>query len=253
MTITDRETPDTVTPTIEDLVLGWCDSVEQRIADVREAVAGMEAHAATVADLVGPPTSVDLRDPLAPFKMADGTVCYLSIPVGGLRAGDWFQRQHGDPDWHHVRLLIFAGDRIGVPYDEAGFEWFGVDAQVRVARPPADVVARQELREALGEARQAQRLEAAGGAHRVAGPVVGAGAGGGHGLAVGPGRPRATGDWFQCVECHMPALIHVVFTATPDQKVGNGVYAGDSYCSLACLAKGALRIPLPEHEDEDDT
>ena len=47
----------------------------------------------------------------------------------------------------------------------------------------------------------------------------------------------------------MPALIHVVFTATPDQKVGNGVYAGDSYCSLACLAKGALRIPLPEHED----
>ena len=119
MTITDRETPDTVTPTIEDLVLGWCDSMEQRIADVREAVAGVEAHAATVADLVGPPTSVDLRDPLAPFKMADGTVCYLSIPVGGLRAGDWFQRQHGDPDWHHVRLLIFAGDRIGVLYDEA--------------------------------------------------------------------------------------------------------------------------------------
>lgn len=147
MTITDRETPDTVTPTIEDLVLGWCDSMEQRIADVREAVAGVEAHAATVADLVGPPTSVDLRDPLAPFKMADGTVCYLSIPVGGLRAG----------------------------------------------------------------------------------------------------------DGLQCVECHMPALIHVVFTATPDQKVGNGVYAGDSYCSLACLAKGALRIPLPEHEDEDDT
>lgn len=86
--------------------------------------------------------------------------------------------------------------------------------------------------------------------------VVGAGAGGGHGLAVGPGRPRATGGGSvkRCVaECHMPALIHVVFTATPDQKVGNGVYAGDSYCSLACLAKGALRIPLPEHEDEDDT
>lgn len=144
MTITDRETPDTVTPTIEDLVLGWCDSMEQRIADVREAVAGVEAHAATVADLVGPPTSVDLRDPLAPFKMADGTVCYLSIPVGGLRAGDWFQRVHGDPDWHHVRPLIFAGDLIGVPYDEAGLEWFGVDAQVRVARPPADVIARQE-------------------------------------------------------------------------------------------------------------
>lgn len=150
MTITDRETPDTVTPTIEDLVLGWCDSMEQRIADVREAAAGMEAHAATVADLVGPPTSVDLGDPLAPFKMADGTVAYLTVPVGGLRAGDWFQRQHGDPDWHHVRPLILAGDQVGVPFDETGLEWFGRSAMVRVARTPEQVAFVQEQR-AVGQ------------------------------------------------------------------------------------------------------
>jgi excisionase family DNA binding protein len=88
----------------------------------------------------------DMGDPLAPFRLPDGSVAYLSIPVGGLRAGDWFQRQRGDDGWHQVRPLIFGGDQVGVPFDETGLEWFGRDQMVRVARTPEHVVAAQERR-----------------------------------------------------------------------------------------------------------
>lgn len=137
MTITDREAPDTVAPSIEERV--------ERI----EAL-GLALAAFLGVDPSAPAVHVDLGDPLGPFRLPDGSVAYLSVPVGGLRAGDWFQRQHGDEGWHHVRPLIFTEDRVGVPFDETGLEWFGREQMVRVARTPEHVAFVQEQR-AVGQ------------------------------------------------------------------------------------------------------
>jgi hypothetical protein len=132
MTITDRGTPDTVTGL----------TLEERV----ERMEAMWGEIATHLGLTSPAGHADMGDPLAPFRLPDGSVAYLSIPVGGLRAGDWFQRQRGDDGWHQVRPLIFGGDQVGVPFDETGLEWFGRDQMVRVARTPEHVVAAQERR-----------------------------------------------------------------------------------------------------------
>lgn len=138
MTITDREAPGTVT------------REDQLLAELAGRVERMEALWVDLLDTLGvrPAAGVNLGDPLAPFRTPAGTVAYVTVPVGALRAGDWFQRRHGDPDWHHVRPLIFAGDQVGVPFDDTGLEWFARGATVRVARPAAEVVDRQEQREA---------------------------------------------------------------------------------------------------------
>lgn len=140
MTITDREAPDTVAPSIEERV----ERIEERVERI-EAL-GLALAAFLGVDPSAPAPHVDLGDPLGSFRLPDGSVAYLSVPVGGLRAGDWFQRQHGDPGWHHVRRLVFADSRTGVAFDETGLEWFGRSALVRVARSPEQVAFVQEQR-----------------------------------------------------------------------------------------------------------
>lgn len=132
-----------LTPTERDELAELLARVERMALDLSATLgAALEVVRADRAD------HVDLGDPLAMFRLPDGSVAYLSVPVGGLRAGDWFQRQHGDEGWHHVRPLIFTEDRVGVPFDETGLEWFGREQMVRVARTPEHVAFVQEQRAA---------------------------------------------------------------------------------------------------------
>lgn len=144
MTVTDREAPDTVHPSIEEQILAWADGFEQRLDDVRSAVAAMEAHAADVTSIVGPPVHVDLGDPLAMFRLPSGAVGFQTTYVDHVAVGEWVQRCAGDLDWHQVtdieelpegwRRLVYGG---------LAHDWLGTDA-IRVARPAADVIARQD-------------------------------------------------------------------------------------------------------------
>lgn len=133
MTITTRATPDTIDDTLAELSV-HLERVEALWAGI-VAELGLDQR-----------VHVDLGDPLAPYRTAGGDVAYETIPVTGLRCGDWFQRRHGDTGWHDVRQLITADTQVGVVHGPAGLEWFARSAPVRVARPAAHVVAAQEHR-----------------------------------------------------------------------------------------------------------
>lgn len=142
-----------LTPTERDDLRARLAEIEQRAVALSAEIAGI------VADLQACPmhepgdpdctpthggACLGRHDPLAPYRTPTGTVAYLTVPVGALQSGDWFQRCHGDPDWHHVRPLIFTAGQVGVPFDDSGLEWFAGSAMVRVARPAAYVATLQE-------------------------------------------------------------------------------------------------------------
>ena len=94
--------------------------------------------------------TVDLGDPLAPFRLPSGLVGFVTTYADEVKVGDWLQRCHGDPDWHLVteveRLPWGPGSRghfVRATYDGGAHDWAPTDA-IRVARPPAQVVADQE-------------------------------------------------------------------------------------------------------------
>ena len=95
--------------------------------------------------------AVDLGDPLAMFRLPSGAVGYETDYADSVVVGDWVQRCHGDPDWHLVEdvedLRAGGTDWVRITYDGLAHDWKATDA-IRVARPPADVIARQEQREA---------------------------------------------------------------------------------------------------------
>ena len=95
--------------------------------------------------------TVDLGDPLALFRLQSGMVGYETTYADQVAVGDWVQRCHGDGDWHLVteveELPWFHKQThvtfLRVTYDGLARDWARTDA-IRVARPPADVVAAQE-------------------------------------------------------------------------------------------------------------
>lgn len=95
-----------------------------------------------------PPAS----DPLAAFRLMDGTVCYRTVPVAEVESGQWFERQHGDETWYQVEAVVHGESAVGLAHDGSGLTWFPrVDGRVRVACTPAESVACQGgIREAAG-------------------------------------------------------------------------------------------------------
>lgn len=135
MSTTHQATPDTSGDTLAELSV--------RLERIEALWAGIVAELGLDQRI-----HVDLGDPLAPYRTAGGDIAYETIPVTGLRCGDWFQRGHGDTGWHDVRQLITADTQVGVVHGPTGLEWFARSAAVRVARPAAHVVAVQEHRAA---------------------------------------------------------------------------------------------------------
>lgn len=99
--------------------------------------------------------SVDmLADPLAPFRLPNGTVAFDTVCADDISVGDWVQRCHGDPDWHLVtEVECFTGDDgrpwVKVRIDDTANFWVATDV-IRRATPPADVVAGQERKAEAG-------------------------------------------------------------------------------------------------------
>ena len=120
-------------------------------------LAEVEAKARLLTETIGQAraTLAEMRagDPLAVFRIPSGAVGFETTYADKVKVGDWVQRCTGDPDWHQVDAiepLWFAtrcaiGDPDGrrLVYDGLAHDWKATDA-IRVARPPAEVVARQE-------------------------------------------------------------------------------------------------------------
>ena len=116
------------------------------LSDLRATLARAEALATEmVAVLSG--AAVPEADPLAAFRLPDGAVAYDTTNAYDVRVGDWVQRCHGDPDWHLAEdVEVLPGDVsrwVRITHDGTAHYWRDTDA-IRVARPPADVIARQE-------------------------------------------------------------------------------------------------------------
>lgn len=122
----------------------------------------METLAEAVA-LLEPIIVLSSDDPLAAFRLPDGTVCYRTVPVAEVRPGQWFERQHGDEAWHQVERVVPGESMIGLVHDGGGglMWWPRVDGRVRVACRPELLACRAESAELRAEAR-ADRAEVAG-------------------------------------------------------------------------------------------
>ncbi len=101
------------------------------------------------------PVNVKVRlycDDSVAFRLPDGAVAYDTTNAYDVRVGDWVQRCHGDPDWHLAEDVEELDDAwnvrwVRITHDGTAHDYHAVDP-IRVARPPVDVIARQELREA---------------------------------------------------------------------------------------------------------
>lgn len=101
------------------------------------------------------PVNVKVRlycDDSVAFRLPDGAVAYDTTNAYDVRVGDWVQRCHGDPDWHLVEDVIDHAARgcceawkgwVRITHDGTAHDYRATDA-IRVAHPPADVIARQE-------------------------------------------------------------------------------------------------------------
>lgn len=121
----------------------------------------METLAEAVA-LLEPIIVLSSDDPLAAFRLPDGTVCYRTVPVAEVRPGQWFERQHGDEAWYQVERVVPGESMIGLVHGGGGLMWWPrVDGRVRVACRPELLACRAESAELRAEAR-ADRAEVAG-------------------------------------------------------------------------------------------
>lgn len=125
---------------------------DQLLSDLRATLARAEALATEmVAVLSGAPVGGPPAECRIPY--AGWAVAYKTTSASTVRVGDWVQRRNGDPDWHLVEDVEEvpwgpgSGIWVRITHDGIAHDYRATDA-IRVARPPADVVARQELREA---------------------------------------------------------------------------------------------------------
>lgn len=120
--------------------------------ELRARLAEIEGRALALTAEIGSALN-DLRaaaDPLAVFRLPSGVVGFETTYADHVRVGEWVQRCHGDPDWHLVEDVehftgVGSDGWVRITYGGTAHDWFAVDA-IRVARPPAEVVDRQEQR-----------------------------------------------------------------------------------------------------------
>ena len=119
--------------------------------DLRARLAEIEGRALALTAEIGSALN-DLRaaagDPLAMFRLPSGAVAFETTYADHVRVGEWVQRCHGDPDWHLVEDVehftgVGSDGWVRITHDGTAHDYRAVDA-IRVARPPAEVVARQE-------------------------------------------------------------------------------------------------------------
>lgn len=126
------------TPTERDELRRLLAEVEAKAKALADALAGIGAT------LAGPPVDM-LADPLAAFRLPSGAVAYVTTYADHVAVGDWVQACHGDLDWSEVTGLSTTSDRtIGVELNGDRLRWWAPTDAIRLARPPADVVAAQE-------------------------------------------------------------------------------------------------------------
>lgn len=146
MAITDREAPRTVTP--EAIAHLEPEARERLRADLAKAEGLALQLAQAYGDalaLLREPTGVELGDPLALFRLPSGAVGYETTYADEVRVGEWVQRCHGDPDWHLVADISTTSDgTLGFVLGGDRLCWWAHTDAIRVARPPADVIARQD-------------------------------------------------------------------------------------------------------------
>ena len=136
-----------LTPTERDELAATLARLEKVATELAECYRAAQRIVTATTDL--DPT-IDLGDPLAMFRLPSGLVGFVTTYADEVKVGDWVQRCHGDPDWHLVteveRLPWGPGSRghfVRATYDGLAHDWAPTDA-IRVARPPAQVVADQE-------------------------------------------------------------------------------------------------------------
>ena len=120
--------------------------------DLRARLAEIEGRALALTAEIGAALA-DLRasqapDPPAAFRLPSGAVGYETTYADQVVVGDWVQRCHGDPDWHlvaEVQAWPEGLNWVRIVHDGLAHDWKATDA-IRVARPPVDVIARQEAR-----------------------------------------------------------------------------------------------------------
>lgn len=134
------------TPTERDEIVALLTKAERLSAEL----ADIYRQAQRIVTATSPLVHVDLGDPLAAFRLPSGAVAYVTTYADEVVVGDWVQRCHGDPDWHlvtEVESLPWPDPDwmpfVRVTHDGLAHDWRPGDA-IRIARPPADVVAAQE-------------------------------------------------------------------------------------------------------------
>ena len=123
MSTIERRTPDDLLDELADIV----ERLQSRLPAIRAALDRLD-------------------DPLAEFRLPNGTVAFETVHADDIVAGDWVQRCHGDPDWHHVEDaehldLLGASTWRRIVHDGLSHDWRSTDA-IRVARTPAHIQAR---------------------------------------------------------------------------------------------------------------
>lgn len=129
------------TPTERDAIVDLLNQAERISAEL----ADVYRQAQRIVTGTSPLVHVDLGDPLAAFRLPSGAVGYETTYADHVVVGDWVQACHGDLDWSEVTGLSTTSDRtIGVELNGDTLRWWAPTDAIRVARPPADVVAAQE-------------------------------------------------------------------------------------------------------------
>lgn len=78
-------------------------------------------------------------DPLREYRLPGGRVAYQEETVEHVMAGDWFQRRHGDTEWHQVERAPGSDSSICLQYRTPSgptHVWFERGSKVRIATAP---------------------------------------------------------------------------------------------------------------------
>ena len=117
------------------------DTLPDTLAELQRLIDQVADRLAIIVDAVD---RLPDPDPLAPYRLANGAVCYVTTYADVLSPGDWVQACHGDTAWHEVvDAEHFIGDDgrpwVRVLLDGRAIYWHATNA-LRIARPPADVL-----------------------------------------------------------------------------------------------------------------
>jgi hypothetical protein len=104
------------------------------LADLADVLDRASKLAAQMAETLAIPD-----DPLREYRLPGGRVAYQEETVEHVMAGDWFQRRHGDTEWHQVERAPGSDSSICLQYRTPSgptHEWFERGSKVRIATAP---------------------------------------------------------------------------------------------------------------------